>query len=181
MRRRLMIIGVGWVVSAVGGAVLTWETGTGSSNHAHLGLGAGVPPQRSTARTGCDLGTMPAAYALHGSGRAAGMPFAMVGRVVFHGNGKLSGANTEIWNGAVDDTTFEGTYSIGATCRGVVTFVEKHSNPTIPNRHRLAFVVASGGKRGFWTLTGNTYRELGDVENPLPLDTITVSGVAERM
>lgn len=129
----------------------------------------------------CEIANLPAAYALHGNGYAAGMPFAMIGRVVFRGDGKLSGANTEVWNGTVDNATYEGTYSIASTCRGVAKFVEKHENPATPNLHRLAFVIVAGGQRAFWTLTDNSYTDLGENENPLPVDTITVSGVAERM
>lgn len=172
MTRRLIIAGATAVVAAftLSGSLAGWDP-----------AGAIAGAQRTPAGP-CGLGDLPAAYALHGDGRAAGGPFALVGRVVFHADGTISGANTEVWNGSVDNTTYTGTYSIDpTTCRGTVKFVEEHQNPIIPNLHRAAFVVAAGGQRGFFTLTDNSYQQLAPGESPLPLDTITVSGVAERI
>lgn len=172
MTRKLMVAGIALFVAwALWGALSGWSP-----------TGAVARAQGNAAESACGIGELPAAYALHGTGRAAGLPFAMIGRVVFQADGKLSGANTEVWNGRVDHATFEGTYSIDpTTCLGVATFVEKHENPSIPNLHRVAFVVAADGERAFVTLTNNSYRQVGEAESPLPTDTITVSGVAERI
>ena len=172
MTRKLMVAGIALLVVFARSGVLNGWSSTGAVARAQGTAAEGV----------CGMGDLPAAYALHGTGRAAGLPFAMIGRVVFQANGKLSGANTEVWNGRVDHPTFDGTYSIDSTtCQGVATFVEKHENPAIPNLHRVAFVVAADGQRAFFTLTNNSYRQVGEAESPLPTDTITVSGVAERI
>lgn len=144
-----------------------------------LGYGRSkAEPKKTEPATVCDAGTLEGKYALHGTGAVRTGPFAFAGHFVFDGDGRFSGALTEVSDQRVDHVSVIGTYSVASECRGEGQITAEHEG--FVDRHTFEFYGAAGGQRFSWVLTGNSFEDppLGDALEAL---VVVLSGSGERL
>jgi hypothetical protein len=145
---------------------------------------------RAVADAGCSAETLRGAYALYGTGNAAGVPLAVMARVTFDGAGHAALTMVESYGGVIDDGVIDGTYSLDPDCRGSMTGTMKHyvrraahAGQAHEYRHEIHdvdIVVASGGQKFFWVLV-DTYPQATPPGVPAADDPITASGWGDKM
>jgi hypothetical protein len=90
-------------------------------------LAAGTSRHSAVADQGCSTASLQGAYGFAVAGQAFGTTgqefaeFADGGRVVFDGQGGLTGNGTESLNGAINPVAFNGTYTVQSDCTGTTT------------------------------------------------------------
>ena len=115
-----------------------------------LGL---VFPAVGQAGVGCSNLNLHAAYGFTNTGvllqGGARQDVASVGRLVYDGQGGVSGTGTLSLNGLVIEGTLTGRYQVNADCTGSdeLTFTPTPSNPSIPSPPRFQdnFVIVDKG------------------------------------
>jgi hypothetical protein len=125
----------------------------------------GIPSAQAEHK--CDNGTLNDTYRFVATGSDFSGPeihFLLVGTATFDGQGNISGATTESFEGHIEPgITFAGTYTVNADCTGSMTINGNHPGTTdgfLPARtdtHHLNFVIGSKGKELdlIFTDTGN--------------------------
>jgi len=125
----------------------------------------GIPSAQ--AKEKCDNGTLNDTYRFVATGSDFSGPeihFLLVGTATLDGQGNISGATTESFEGHIEPgITFAGTYTVNPNCTGSMTLHGNHPGTTdgvIPARtdtHHLNFVIGSRGKELdlIFTDTGN--------------------------
>jgi len=110
-----------------------------------LTLASTSTPNRAYAHEGCSNHSLRGAYGFATDGQAFGptgaefAEFASAGRIVFDGQGHLTGRETESLNGAISEPTFSGTYSVLPDCTGTA-----HVHNGQPAT--LRFMLVEGGQ-----------------------------------
>jgi hypothetical protein len=100
---------------------------------------------RAYAQEGCGNQSLRGAYGFSTDGQAFGASgaefaeFASAGRIVFDGQGHLTGREVESLNGAISEPTFSGTYSVLSDCTGTANV---HNGQTA----NLRFQLIEGGQ-----------------------------------
>jgi hypothetical protein len=152
------------------------------------GFALGSGPE-AHAEVTCSVEAARGSYAVSGTGFIFGPPWAITGLVVFDGAGRVTANVLESYGGVIDDATFQGTYTMGPDCRGVlnVTHMDHraragHEHVTWrQDVHRVEFVGAAGGQRIYWILV-DTFPEAVSKGVPEVSDpTVIASGVLERI
>lgn len=170
---------VALVLAVAGMALVLPSPVAGARGGEPTSTGGPGSPRASTAAT-CDAATMRGVWAFHLTGSGGGQRLAVAGHAVFDGQGGTSGILTEVLNGHVDRLPFEGTYSVDADCRGELSFRAEHSE--FPDYHTVDFYLSAGGERAFLIVTSTDFVDLpGDDLSALPADSVTLSGVLERL
>jgi len=121
-------------------AALAATSGVALALHAHGGT--------ARADDGCSAGSLDGAYAyalqgaLYDANGNETADVASAGRIVFDGEGKLSGADWFSKNGTASARSYTGTYTLGSDCTGSLQ-VALTGSPAVP-RH---IALADGGKQ----------------------------------
>jgi hypothetical protein len=112
-----------------------------------------VFPAVGQAGVGCSNLSLHAAYGFTNTGvllqNGARLDVASVGRLVYDGQGRVSGTGTLSLNGLVIDGTLAGTYNVNADCTGSdqLTFTPLNpGNPLLPPFHDTFVIVDKGLK-----------------------------------
>jgi hypothetical protein len=101
---------------------------------------AGPPPPPAPPPPSCSVATLQGSYGLSGSGFLMdGTAFAVEGRVVYNGTGKLVATETHFSNGVASPASPTGTYTVNPDCTGTFTITSTSPSST------LNFVIDQGG------------------------------------
>lgn len=133
----------------------------------------------TTTTSTCTAGTLQGVYAVHLTGKVFGQPYSAVGFQFFDGEGRTWGTGTEANPVVTDDVSIEGSYTVNSDCSGQLLVKGKHLGEEV-DEHTIDFYLSLSGERAFLAVTGTDFRDV-PAEEMLPADTITVSGVMDRL
>src|SRR4030095_9226810 len=113
---------------------------------------AGYESRRSGSQGACKLASLNGTYIYADDGFETGggtstqrSPFAQAGVEVYEGDGMMSGSVTANTNGAVNRTSYDGTYTIDDDCAGTITSARAGQEPP----HFAIYVDPSGDQFAF--------------------------------
>jgi hypothetical protein len=143
------------------------------------GAPAKASDQRITATQTCDAATLRGVYASRLTGTVFGQPYQAVSFQVFDGQGKTWGVGTEATPVVTERVALEGTYSVDPECVAELRVKGEHLGQPI-DEHTIDLYLSVAGERAFLVVSSTDFVGV-PAEEELPADTITVSGVMERL
>ena len=117
-----------------------------------------ITPLTAFGQKACSAVTLKGAYgfAVAGSNSHINSTFAIVGRFLADGKGKLTGSSVQLADENILHASFSGTYQIDTDCTGIATlrFDDARSS-------RLMFTIVSGGSEILIVVAGEGMVETG--------------------